>query len=46
MERRIATPDLDLSSRIAGIAVLALIIWLGLFPSTLLSIITRIVSSL
>ena len=46
MERKIATPDLDLSSRIAGIAVLVLIIWLGLFPSTLLSIITRIVSTL
>jgi NADH-quinone oxidoreductase subunit N len=46
MERRIATPDLDLSSRVAGIAVLVLIIWLGLFPSTLLSIITQIVSSL
>jgi NADH-quinone oxidoreductase subunit N len=45
MERKIAAPDLDLSSRIAGIAVLASIIWLGLFPSSLLSIITRIVSS-
>jgi NADH-quinone oxidoreductase subunit N len=46
MERKIAAPDLDLSSRIAGIAVLVLIIWLGLFPSALLSIITRIISSL
>jgi NADH-quinone oxidoreductase subunit N len=46
MERKIATPDLDLPSRVAGTAVLALIIWLGLFPSSLLSIIARIVSTL
>jgi len=37
-----ATPDLDLSARIAGIAVLVLILWLGLFPSPLLSVIARI----
>jgi NADH-quinone oxidoreductase subunit N len=46
MERRPATPDLDLPARVAGIVVLILILWLGLFPSSVLSIITRIISSI
>ena len=46
MERRLATPDLDLPARIAGITVLILILWLGLLPSSVLSVITRIVSSI
>jgi len=46
MERKIMTPDLGLSSRVAGIAILVLILWLGLLPSALLAIITRIASSL
>jgi NADH-quinone oxidoreductase subunit N len=44
-EREPVTPDLDLFARIAGIVILALILWLGLLPASLLSIITRIVSS-
>jgi NADH-quinone oxidoreductase subunit N len=43
--RRPVTQDLDLFARIAGIVILALILWLGLLPASLLSIITRIVSS-
>jgi NADH-quinone oxidoreductase subunit N len=46
MEGRPATPDLDLPARVAGIVVLILILWLGLLPSSILSIITRIVSSI
>jgi NADH-quinone oxidoreductase subunit N len=46
MERRPATPDLDFPARIAGITVLILILWLGLLPSSVLSVITRIVSSI
>jgi NADH-quinone oxidoreductase subunit N len=45
-ERRPATPDLDFPARIAGIAVLILILWLGLLPSSVLSVIARIVSSI
>ena len=45
MERKPNTQDLDLFARIAGIAILVLILWLGLLPASLLSIITRIVSS-
>lgn len=45
MARRPATPDLDLPARVAGIIVLILILWLGLLPSSVLSVITRIVSS-
>jgi len=44
-ERKPIAPDLDLVARIAGIAILVLILWLGLLPASLLSIITRIVSS-
>jgi NADH-quinone oxidoreductase subunit N len=44
MGRNPVTPDLDLPARIAGIVVLILIFWLGLLPSSFLSIITRIVS--
>ncbi len=44
-ERKPVSPDLDLFARIAGIAVLVAILWLGLLPTSLLSIITRIVSS-
>lgn len=46
MERKPVTPDLDLFARIAGIVVLILILWLGLLPSSLLSVITRIIFSL
>ena len=46
MERKIATPDLDLSARVAGVAVLILILWLGLIPSSVLSVITRAFSLL
>jgi len=46
MGRKPVTPDLDLFARIAGIVVLILILWLGLLPSSLLSVIERIVSSL
>jgi NADH-quinone oxidoreductase subunit N len=42
MGRKPITPDLDIFARIAGIAVLVLILWLGLFPSPLLSVIARI----
>jgi len=45
-ERKPAAPDLDLFARIAGIVVLILILWLGLLPSSLLSVIAGIVSSL
>jgi NADH-quinone oxidoreductase subunit N len=45
MGRKPVAPDLDLSARIAGIVILILILWLGLFPSPLLSNITRILSS-
>ncbi len=45
-ERKPATPDLDLFARVAGIAILILILWLGLLPASLLSIIMRVVSSL
>jgi NADH-quinone oxidoreductase subunit N len=44
-ERKPVTPDLDLFARVAGIAILVLILWLGLLPASLLSIITRTVSS-
>lgn len=44
-EKKPVTPDLDLFARIAGIAILVLILWLGLLPASLLSLITRIVSS-
>jgi len=44
MGEKPATPDLDIFARIAGIAVLVLILWLGLFPSPLLSVIARILS--
>ncbi len=46
MGRKLATPDLDLFARTAGIVIFILILWLGLLPSSLLSIITNIVSSL
>jgi len=46
MERRAATPDLDFPARVAGIVVLILILWLGLLPSSVLSVITRIISSI
>jgi NADH-quinone oxidoreductase subunit N len=46
MERRPATPDLDIPARVASIVVLVLVLLLGLLPSTLLSVITRIVSSI
>ena len=42
MGEKPATPDLGLSARIAGIVVFILILWLGLFPSPLLSVIARI----
>lgn len=45
-ETRIATPDLDLSARIAGVAVLILILWLGLIPSSVFNLITRAFSLL
>jgi len=41
-ERKPVIPDLDLFARMAGIAILVLILWLGLLPSALLSTITRI----
>lgn len=41
-ERKLVTPDLDLFARVAGIAILVLILWLGLLPSALLSTLTRI----
>jgi NADH-quinone oxidoreductase subunit N len=43
--RKTVTPDLDVFARVAGVAILVLILWLGLLPASLLSIITRIVSS-
>jgi NADH-quinone oxidoreductase subunit N len=46
MEGRPTAPDLDLPARVAGIVVLILILWLGLLPSSVLSVITRIVSSI
>ncbi len=46
MGRKLVTPDLDFFARIAGIVILILILWLGLLPSSLLSVITNIVSSL
>jgi NADH-quinone oxidoreductase subunit N len=46
MERKPLTPDLDLPARIAGIVVFILILWLGLLPSSLLSIVTRIAPSI
>jgi len=46
MERRSPTLDLDLPARVAGIVVLILILWLGLLPSSILSVITRIISSI
>ncbi|MGZ3612542.1 MAG: NADH-quinone oxidoreductase subunit N [Thermodesulfobacteriota bacterium] len=46
MGRKLVTPDLDLFARIAGITILVLILWLGLLPSSLLSLITSVVSSL
>jgi NADH-quinone oxidoreductase subunit N len=46
MERRPATPDLDLPARVAGIVVFILILWLGLLPSSVLSVITCIISSM
>ncbi len=44
--RKLVTPDLDLSARIAGIVVLILILLLGLLPSSLLSVIADAVTSL
>ncbi len=44
--RKVVTPDLDLSARIAGVLVLILILLLGLLPSSLLSIITSAITSL
>ncbi len=41
MERKIAAPDLAFSSRVAGITVFVLILWLGLLPSVVFSVITR-----
>jgi NADH-quinone oxidoreductase subunit N len=46
MERKSPTPDLDLPARIAGSVVFILILWLGLLPSSLLSLVTRIASSI
>jgi NADH-quinone oxidoreductase subunit N len=46
MERKPVTPDLDLFARIAGIAVLIAILWLGLLPASFLSVMPPIVSSL
>jgi NADH-quinone oxidoreductase subunit N len=43
--RNFVAPDLDLFARIAGIVVLVLILWIGLLPSPLLSILTRIVAT-
>jgi NADH-quinone oxidoreductase subunit N len=43
-ERKVATPDLDLAARVAGIAILILILWLGLVPSPVLAVITRTLS--
>jgi len=43
---RPAIPDLDLSARIAGAAVLVLILWLGLIPSSVLDEIGRAFSTL
>ena len=40
-EKRPATPDLDVFARIAAIVVFVLILWLGLMPSPLLSIIDQ-----
>ncbi len=45
-ERRPAIPDLDFPARIAGIVVLILILWLGLLPSSVFSVIAHIVSSI
>jgi NADH-quinone oxidoreductase subunit N len=45
-ERKLATPDLDLPARVAGLLVLILILVLGLFPSPVFSIITRAISSI
>jgi NADH-quinone oxidoreductase subunit N len=45
MERSYIAPDLDLFARIAGVVVLVFILWIGLLPSPLLSIITRIVAT-
>jgi NADH-quinone oxidoreductase subunit N len=45
-ERKLSTPDLDLPACAAGLLVLILILGLGLFPSPILSIITRAVSSI
>jgi NADH-quinone oxidoreductase subunit N len=42
MGRKPAAPDLDIFARIAGIVVLVLILGLGLLPSSLLSILVRI----
>jgi NADH-quinone oxidoreductase subunit N len=46
MERKPLTPDLDLPARIASIVVFILILWLGLLPSSLLSLVTRVASSI
>jgi len=40
-ERRPVTPDLDVFARIAALVVFVLILWLGLMPSPLLSIIEQ-----
>ncbi len=42
--RNLVASDLDLFARIAGVVVLVFILWIGLLPSPLLSIITRIVA--
>jgi hypothetical protein len=46
MGRKLVAPDLDLFARIAGIVILILILWLGILPSSLLSVIINVVSSL
>jgi NADH-quinone oxidoreductase subunit N len=46
MERKPIIPDLDVFARIAGVVVLILILWLGLLPSSLLTVITRVICSL
>jgi NADH-quinone oxidoreductase subunit N len=45
-EREISIPKPTLSDRFAGGLILILILWLGLLPSSLLAVITRIVSFL
>lgn len=44
--RRIAIPDADLSGRLAYAMILILMLWLGLMPSSVFTVITRIVPSI